>query len=99
MIGISPGDSPEHANEFCTHVVATGIGQARNLAVVASARSRSRSAAAWGTLSRRSASPGASAAPSSPSDSWRPVGEGEMAGAPGIVFAETAAEAVALALE
>src|SRR5687768_17152356 len=36
VIGIVPGDSVESANPHCTHVVATGIGAARNLAVVAS---------------------------------------------------------------
>jgi uncharacterized protein (TIGR00725 family) len=97
VIGVSPGDSPEHANEFCTHVVATGIGQARNLAVVASGEVAIAIGGGWGTLSeigfaRRLGRTVVALR------SWRPVGEGEMAGAPGIVFAETAAEAVALAL-
>jgi uncharacterized protein (TIGR00725 family) len=35
-IGIVPGESRASANEWIDHVVATGIGHARNLAVVAS---------------------------------------------------------------
>src|SRR5438067_3547460 len=35
-IGIVPGESRAAANEWCDHVVVTGIGHARNLAVVAS---------------------------------------------------------------
>ncbi len=35
-IGIVPGNDVEEANPFCAHVVATGIGHARNLAVVSS---------------------------------------------------------------
>jgi hypothetical protein len=35
-IGIVPGESRAEANEWADHVVATGIGHARNLAVVAS---------------------------------------------------------------
>ena len=35
-IGIVPGHEVAEANRFCTHVVATGIGHARNLAVVSS---------------------------------------------------------------
>ena len=37
VIGILPGEDPDSGNPHLTHVVATGIGQARNLAVVASA--------------------------------------------------------------
>jgi uncharacterized protein (TIGR00725 family) len=35
-IGIVPGESRDRANEWVDHVVVTGIGHARNLAVVAS---------------------------------------------------------------
>jgi uncharacterized protein (TIGR00725 family) len=35
-IGILPGETRERANEWTDHVVVTGIGHARNLAVVAS---------------------------------------------------------------
>ena len=36
VIGIVPSSSQEEANPHCTHVIATGVGYARNLAVVAS---------------------------------------------------------------
>jgi uncharacterized protein (TIGR00725 family) len=51
VIGIVPTASAGDANEFVTHPVATGIGQARNLAVVASADAVIAIGGAWGTLS------------------------------------------------
>ena len=51
VIGILPGTDPAEANEHCTHVVATGTGHARNLAVVASADAVIAIAGEWGTLS------------------------------------------------
>jgi uncharacterized protein (TIGR00725 family) len=51
VIGIVPGESPLDANPYCTHVVATGIGHARNLAVVASADAVVAIGGEWGTLS------------------------------------------------
>jgi uncharacterized protein (TIGR00725 family) len=50
VIGIVPGEDRDAANAHCTHVVATGIGQARNLAVVASADAVIAIGGAWGTL-------------------------------------------------
>jgi uncharacterized protein (TIGR00725 family) len=49
-IGILPGESPERANEWCDHVVVTGIGHARNLAVVASGDAVIAVGGSWGTL-------------------------------------------------
>ena len=51
VIGIVPGDSVGDANPYCTHVVATGIGHARNLAVVASGEAVIAVGGEWGTLS------------------------------------------------
>ena len=51
VIGILPGDDPAAANPGVTHVVATGVGAARNLAVVASADAVIAIGGAWGTLS------------------------------------------------
>ena len=51
VIGIVPGESPEEANPHVTHPVATGIGHARNLAVVASADAVIAVGGEWGTLS------------------------------------------------
>jgi uncharacterized protein (TIGR00725 family) len=97
VIGIVPGDSLEHANAHCTHVVATGIGHARNLAVVASGEAVIAVGGEWGTLAEigfaRKLGRSVVAL-----RSWRPAGEGAMADAPGVVQAEGAGEAVTLAL-
>ena len=49
-IGIVPGESRSGANEWSDHVVATGIGHARNLAVVASGDAVIAVGGKWGTL-------------------------------------------------
>ena len=49
-IGILPGESRADANEWIDHVVATGIGHARNLAVVASGDAVIAVGGRWGTL-------------------------------------------------
>jgi uncharacterized protein (TIGR00725 family) len=49
-IGILPGERREHANEWIDHVVVTGIGHARNLAVVASGDAVIAVGGSWGTL-------------------------------------------------
>ena len=51
VIGVVPGDSTAEANPHCTHVVATGVGQARNLAVVSSGEVVIAVGGEWGTLS------------------------------------------------
>ncbi|MER3411737.1 MAG: TIGR00725 family protein, partial [Thermoleophilia bacterium] len=50
-IGILPGESREEANPWIDYVVVTGIGHARNLAVVASGEAVIAVGGAWGTLS------------------------------------------------
>jgi uncharacterized protein (TIGR00725 family) len=50
-IGILPGETREDANEWIDHVVVTGVGHARNLAVVASGDAVIAVGGAWGTLS------------------------------------------------
>ena len=97
MIGIVPGDSLGEANPYCTHVVVTGIGHARNLAVVSSGEAVIAIGGEWGTLSeigfaRRLERTVVALR------SWELDGREAMAGAPGIVPAETAAEAVTAAL-
>ena len=98
VIGIVPSDSVEHANPHCTHVVATGIGHARNLAVVASGQAVIAVGGEWGTLSeigfarrlgRRVVT----------LRSWRAQGEGEMEAMPGVEAVDSSAAAVAAALE
>ena len=49
-IGILPGESRAGANEWIDHVVVTGIGHARNLAVVASGDAVIAVGGSWGTL-------------------------------------------------
>lgn len=49
-IGILPGESGSDANEWTDHVVVTGIGHARNLAVVASGDAVVAVGGSWGTL-------------------------------------------------
>jgi len=50
-IGVLPGSDPDEANEHVAHVVATGVGQARNLAVVGSGEAVIAVDGHWGTLS------------------------------------------------
>jgi uncharacterized protein (TIGR00725 family) len=49
-IAILPGESREAANEWADHVVVTGIGHARNLAVAASGDAVIAVGGSWGTL-------------------------------------------------
>jgi uncharacterized protein (TIGR00725 family) len=49
-IGILPGESRWSANEWIDHAVVTGIGHARNLAVVASGDAVIAVGGSWGTL-------------------------------------------------
>jgi uncharacterized protein (TIGR00725 family) len=51
VIGVLPGLDPADANEHVTHVVATGVGHARNLAVVGSGEAVIAVGGEWGTLS------------------------------------------------
>lgn len=97
VIGIVPGDSTGEANPYCTHVVATGIGHARNLAVVSSGEVVIAIGGEWGTLSEigfaRAIGRSVVAL-----RSWTLRGYERMEGAPGVLPAETAEEAVAAAL-
>ena len=94
VIGILPGVDPSEANPYCTHVVATGIGHARNLAVVASADAVIAIGGEWGTLSeiafaRRLGRPVVAL------QTWTLRGIGPMADAPGIEAVSDPAAAVA----
>lgn len=97
-IGIVPGDSVEEANPSCTHIVATGIGHARNLAVVSSGEVTIAIGGEWGTLSEigfaRAIGRTVIAL-----RSWTLSGREAMEDAPGVLLAESPAEAVDLALE
>ena len=96
-IGIVPGHEVAEANRFCTHVVATGIGHARNLAVVSSGGAVIAIGGEWGTLSEigfaRAIGRSVIAL-----RSWELSGRERMAGAPGVTPADSPREAVDLAL-
>jgi uncharacterized protein (TIGR00725 family) len=51
VIGVLPGLSPDDGTEHLTHAIATGVGHARNLAVVASGDAVIAVGGEWGTLS------------------------------------------------
>jgi uncharacterized protein (TIGR00725 family) len=97
VIGVLPGTDPEEANPDCTHVVATGMGHARNLTVVASGAVVIAIGGEWGTLSEigfaRTLGRTVVAL-----RSWTLDGRDGMRGAPGVIPVETPEEAVAAAL-
>jgi uncharacterized protein (TIGR00725 family) len=97
VIGIIPSTSPADANSYCSQVVATGIGQARNLAVVSSGEAVIAIGGEWGTLSEigfaRVIGHEVVAL-----RSWELNGRERMAGGPGVIAVETAEEAVTAAL-
>ena len=97
-IGIVPGNSVAEANPFCTHVVATGIGHARNLAVVSSGDAVIAIGGEWGTLSEIGFAR-AIDRPVVALRSWALNGRERMEDAPGVLHAESASDAVELALE
>jgi uncharacterized protein (TIGR00725 family) len=96
-IGIVPGHEVAEANEFCTHVVATGIGHARNLAVVSSGEAVIAIGGEWGTLSEIGFAR-AIGRPVIALRSWNLSGQERMVDAPGVTLVDSAREAVDLAL-
>ncbi|HMJ72279.1 MAG TPA: TIGR00725 family protein [Solirubrobacterales bacterium] len=98
VIGVLPWISVDDANPYCTQVVATGIGHARNLAVAASGEAVIAISGEWGTLSEiaHARNLGRTVVAL---HSWSVSGREQMKGGPGIVPAETPEEAVAAALE
>ena len=90
-LGILPGESPRDANAWIDYAVATGTGQARNLAVVASCEAAVAVGGRWGTLAEVAFA----------RVLGRPVvvlGPGPGAEGEGIEHADTPAEAVDRAL-
>ena len=98
VIGVLPWVSVDDANPYCTQAVATGIGQARNLAVVASGEAAIAISGEWGTLSEIALARNLGRTVVA-LRSWSVSGREEMEGGPGIVPAETPAQAVAAALD
>lgn len=97
-IGIVPGNEVGEANPYCTHVVATGIGHARNLSVVSSGDAVIAIGGEWGTLSEIGFAR-AIDRPVIALRSWTLSGRERMEGAPGVLVAESPREAVEQALE
>jgi uncharacterized protein (TIGR00725 family) len=97
-IGIVPGVSVEDANPHCTHVVASAIGYARNLAVVASGDVVIAVGGEWGTLSEigHARTFGKTVVALR---SWGLIGRERMEDAPGVIPVESADGAVRAALE
>jgi uncharacterized protein (TIGR00725 family) len=97
VIGVLPGLDPKRGNPDLTHAVATGTGHARNLAVVGSGEVVIAIGGEWGTLSEighaRSIDRTVVAL-----RSWSLTGRDRMEGAPGVIPAETAEEAVTVTL-
>ena len=97
VIGILPTESPRDANPHVTHVGATGVGHARNLAVVASADAVIAIGGEGGTLAeiafaRRLGRQVVAL------ESWSVTGAGPMEGGPGIETAASPTRAVERAL-
>jgi uncharacterized protein (TIGR00725 family) len=97
VIGIVPSSSLEEANAHCTHVIATGVGHARNLAVVSSGDAVIAVGGEWGTLSEI-AFARELGRPVVAIQSWEVSGSGAMSGGPGVEVATDPAAAVELAL-
>jgi len=97
-IGIVPGNDAKEANPHCTHVVAAGVGHARNLAVVSSGEAVIAIGGEWGTLSEIGLAR-AIGRPVIALRTWTVHGRDRMEDAPGVALAESAREAVELALE
>ena len=98
VIGIVPGVSIEEANPHCTQVVASAIGYARNLAVVASGDAVIAVGGEWGTLSEIGHARNFGR-PVVALRSWGLTGREKMEGAPGVITVEQPEEAVRAALD
>jgi uncharacterized protein (TIGR00725 family) len=98
VIGVVPGASVEDANPYCTHVVASAVGYARNLAVVASGDAAIAVGGEWGTLSEigHARNLGRTVVALR---SWSLGGQDRMESAPGVIPVDDAERAVAVALE
>jgi len=97
VIGIVPTTETADANPYCTHVVATGVGHARNLAVVSSGDAVIAVGGEWGTLSEI-AFARALGRTVVALQSWTVSGPGAMEVGPGIEVASEPQVAIDLAL-
>ena len=97
VIGIVPTTETADANPYCTHVVATGAGHARNLAVVSSGDAVIAVGGEWGTLSEI-AFARALGRTVVALQSWTVSGPGAMEAGPGIEVVSEPQVAIDLAL-
>jgi uncharacterized protein (TIGR00725 family) len=95
VIGVLPGTDRSRANSYADVTVVTGIGHARNLAVVASADVVVAVGGEWGTLSEIALA-GVLGRPVVALRGWRLQHSGELPGE--VHYVEGAGEAVALAV-
>jgi uncharacterized protein (TIGR00725 family) len=98
VIGIVPSEDRATANRWCTHVIATGVGSARNLAVVSSGDAVIAIGGEWGTLSEIAYARQAGR-PVVALGSWRVTPATPIHGGEGIEVADDPASAVELALD
>jgi uncharacterized protein (TIGR00725 family) len=97
VIGIVPSEDPATANRWSTHVIAAGVGSARNLAVVSSGDAVIAIGGEWGTLSEIAYARQAGR-PVVALGSWRVIPATPIAGGEGIEVAADPASAAELAL-
>jgi uncharacterized protein (TIGR00725 family) len=97
VIGIVPTTETAEANPYCTHVVATGVGHARNLAVVSSGDAVIAVGGEWGTLSEIAFARALGRAVVA-LQSWTVSGPGAMEAGPGVEVASEPQVAIDLAL-
>lgn len=98
VIGIVPSTETADANPYCTHVVAAGVGHARNLAVVSSGDAVIAVGGEWGTLSEIAFARALGRAVVA-LRSWNISGYGAMEDAPGIEMVSSPEAAVDMALQ
>lgn len=98
VIGVRPGRTREGASPDLSAVIMTGLGEARNAVIVQSADAVIVVGGSWGTLSEVALAMRRGGVPVISLGGWRVL---DAAGqpVPGIVGADTAEQAVALALD
>lgn len=95
-VGILPGENPKQANPYIKLAIASGVGRARNMAIAKSARAVIAVGGGYGTLSEIAYAL-QSGIPVIGLKTWELVKNGKPQEV--IIKAETATEAVAIALE
>ena len=98
VIGIVPSTEAADANRYCTHVVAAGVGHARNRAVVSSGDAVIAIGGEWGTLSEIAFARALGRAVVA-LRTWTVSGPGAMEAGPGIEVVSEPEAAVDLALQ